>query len=72
LICVIFGNGGRGAGRGAGRGSGRGSSIDTDNSRDTDNNKDMDNNKDSTGPRNKNMCGVAGGIPYSLLYLEKK
>jgi hypothetical protein len=44
---------------------------------DTDNNRDMDNNResnmDSTGMCN-NMVqdGVAGGIPYRLLYLEKK
>ena len=44
---------------------------------DTDNNMDMgmgmDNNTGCTG-RRSNMIqgGVAGGIPYSLLYLEKK
>ena len=44
-----------------GRDSGKGSSMDTDN------------NMDSTGTCN-NMVqdGVADGIPYRLLYLEKK
>jgi hypothetical protein len=41
---------------------------------DTDNNRDMDNNGDSTGTRNNNMAQaeVDDGIPYGLLYLEKK
>ena len=40
---------------------------------DTDNNMGMDNNMDSTGTCN-NMVqgGVADGIPYRILYLEKK
>ena len=42
-----------------------------DSSMAADNNRGMDNNRDRTGTRS-NTWGVADGIPYGLLGLEKK